>query len=489
MPQLRLGDMPAHPWRTAMEVAVGLLCGALIAALAPTEVLFLGLLAGVTLGSYFEPLVGVIAGLACGPLRAWLALFAPQIPDQVGQLFFLLGVAGWLVRGLVRRELHLTRVPLLAPLLLFLGAGLLSLWSPFDAWAGFTEWAKWVQVTLALWIVGARLQEVDAHRCVVALLAAFGAVGVGEAALGIWQHSLAGEGPLHFLITPGVYRAYGTFMQPNPFGGFLGLLAAIFVGLALGEGWQAVTAKRLPARWFWPAAGTALIMVGGLYGSWSRGAWMGFGAALALMAVWLPRRSGWGIALLVVIVLAGGLLAAAEALPAAVVARLTDFLAYVRFEDVRGVGVNDANYAVMERMAHWQAALGMWESHFWTGVGIGNYEAAYPQFRLVNWPYALGHAHNIYLNLLAETGVIGLGAYLVFAAAIYARLWQATRRLIGWPRGLAVGLAGAWTQLHVHNLVDNLYVNNVHLYAGVLLALTAWLTYLTLDRARAGALS
>jgi len=205
---------------------------------------------------------------------------------------------------------------------------------------------------------------------------------------------------------------------------------------------------------------------------------MGFGAALALMAVWLPRRSGWGIALLVVIVLAGGLLAAAEALPAAVVARLTDFLAYVRFEDVRGVGVNDANYAVMERMAHWQAALGMWESHFWTGVGLGNYEAAYPHFRLVNWPYALGHAHNFYLNLLAETGVIGLGAYLVFAAAIYARLWQATRRLIGWPRGLAVGLAGAWTQLHVHNLVDNLYVNNVHLYAGVLLALTAWLALL-----------
>ncbi|HUM37319.1 MAG TPA: hypothetical protein PLQ85_10660, partial [Anaerolineae bacterium] len=74
MPQLRLSDMTAHPWRTAMGVAVGLLCGGLIAALAPTEVLLLGLLVGVTLGSYFEPLVGVIAGLACGPLRAWLAL-------------------------------------------------------------------------------------------------------------------------------------------------------------------------------------------------------------------------------------------------------------------------------------------------------------------------------------------------------------------------------------------------------------------------------
>ena len=30
------------------------------------------------------------------------------------------------------------------------------------------------------------------------------------------------------------------------------------------------------------------------------------------------------------------------------------------FEDVRGVGINDANYAVLERLAHWQAALEMW---------------------------------------------------------------------------------------------------------------------------------
>jgi O-antigen ligase len=48
------------------------------------------------------------------------------------------------------------------------------------------------------------------------------------------------------------------------------------------------------------------------------------------------------------------------------------------------------------------------------GVGFGNYEAAYPQYRLMSWPFALGHAHNYYLNLLSETGVAGLAAYLLF---------------------------------------------------------------------------
>ena len=468
-------DLIFRHGRAALWGMLALMCGALLALLSPLEVLLLGMLVGVAVGSLYEPLVGVGAGLLIGPLRAWLAIFTPQIPDQLGQLLFLMGVAGWGVRGLLRRDLRLTLEPLSALLLLFLGAGLLSLWSPVDVWAGFTEWAKWAQILLALWVVDARLREPGGHRRAAAMVVVLGSVGVWQGALGVWQHTLCGDGPIHFMIAPGVYRAYGTFMQPNPFGGFLGLLAALLLGLALVAGWDAATARRWPAWWMWAAGAAALVMAGGLYGSWSRGAWMGFGAALALMAALLPRRSLWGVALVIALGIGGLLLASANVLPASIAARLTDFVAYARFEDVRGIGVNDANYAVLERMAHWQAALGMWQDHFWTGVGIGNYEAAYPFYRLVNWPYALGHAHNIYLNLLAETGVIGLGAYLVLAAAIYARLWQAIRQLSGWTRGLALGLAGAWTQLHVHNLVDNLYVNNIHLHIGVLLALTAWL--------------
>ncbi|MBN1921583.1 MAG: O-antigen ligase family protein [Anaerolineae bacterium] len=464
-----------HFWRAALWVAAGLACGVLIAVLAPLELLLLCLLVGVAVGSFFEPLVGVIAGLFFGPLRAWLAIYAPGIPDQLGQGLFMLGVAGWIARGLARRELRLTLGPLALPLWLFLGAGLLSLWSPFDLWAGFTEWAKWLQVALTLWMVGERLRGAKAQLRVMALIIALGAIGVGQGLLGIWQHRLAGEAPSHFLIAPGIYRAYGTFMQPNPFGGFLGLLGALLTGLLLVSLWEVILARAPAPRWLWLLGGAVLVIAGGLYGSWSRGAWLGFGAALAAMAALLPRRSVWGMALVVVFAGAVLLLMATDALPASVEARLTDFAAYLRFENVRGVGINDANYAVIERMAHWQAALGMWETHFWTGVGIGNYEAAYPLFRLVNWPYALGHAHNFYLNLLAETGLIGLGAYLLLFAAIFVRLWQATRSLSGWQRGLALGLVGAWTQISVHSMVDNLYVNNVHLHVGVLLALTAWL--------------
>jgi O-antigen ligase len=161
-------------------------------------------------------------------------------------------------------------------------------------------------------------------------------------------------------------------------------------------------------------------------------------------------------------------------LPTPVADRLTGFAEDVRFEDVRGVGINDVNYAVIERLAHWQAALEMFRHNLWTGVGLGGYEPAYGDYALINWPIALGHAHNIYLNLAAETGLIGLVAYLVLWGAIFWQTWRATRRARGASRGFAIGLLGAWTHLSVHHLLDNLYVNNVHLHIGVMLGLLAY---------------
>ncbi len=139
------------------------------------------------------------------------------------------------------------------------------------------------------------------------------------------------------------------------------------------------------------------------------------------------------------------------------------------------MGINDANYSIIERFAHWQAALEMFRHNLWTGVGFGTYEPAYARFALINWPYALGHAHNYDLTVAAEAGLIGLAAYALLWVVVFWQTWRATRRSRGLARGAAVGLLGAWTHLSVHHLLDNLYVNNVHLVIGVMLGMLAFL--------------
>jgi O-antigen ligase len=439
-----------------------------------------------------EPLAGLALMLFLAPLWAYLRAEVPQVPAQISQVFFALTLAVWLARGLARRDVRLGErnpLPLQIPLFIFVGAALLSLWDAVELPVyGVMELAKWVQIVLLFFFVSTALTPRRLPWLVGALLA----IGLFQAGVGVWQFGLRGDGPEHFAILgERFYRAYGTFEQPNPYAGFLGLMLPLAAGTLVGvlgdrlrkrqgEGEGPLVSFSLRIR-AWPTP-RVLVLIGiatamgiALLASWSRGAWIGFAAAVTAMAFALPRRTRWGVLLVTALVVAGVGLYAAGLMPASVEARLTDFAEYARFEDVRGVGINDANYAVIERQAHWQAALEMWRYNFWTGVGFGCYEPAYRSFALINWPIALGHAHNYYLNIAAETGLIGLMAYVVLWGAVFWQTWQATRRASGLLRGLAIGLLGTWTHLSVHHLFDNLYVNNVHLYIGVLFGLLAYI--------------
>ncbi len=472
------------PLVTSLGLALALAAGLLLIQLTPLGgLLFVGL-AALSVATAIEPLVGLAAALFLGPLWAYLRAEIPQVPAQISQFFVALTLAVWLARGLARREIRLpnpldnrTGSPLL-PLLLFLGAALLSLWDAVELPVyGLPEFIKWVQILLLFLFVSDYLTP----RRFPWLLGVLLVGGLFQAGVGVWQFGLRGAGPPHFAI-PALgerfYRAYGTFEQPNPYAGFLGLM----LPLALGGVWGTAVSwwtKREKRADEWPRLSFYLLaaaaMLAALAMSWSRGAWLGAGAALTVMALALPRRTRWGI-LLVVLLVGGGMgLYLAGLVPPSVAARLTSFVNDVRFTDVRGVGINDANYAVIERLAHWQAAWEMLRYNLWTGVGFGCYEPAYRDFALINWPIPLGHAHNFYLNIAAETGIIGLIAYLLLWGAVFWQTWRATRCTTGLLRGTALGLLGVWTHLSVHNALDNLYVNNVHLYVGALLGLLAWI--------------
>jgi O-antigen ligase len=205
--------------------------------------------------------------------------------------------------------------------------------------------------------------------------------------------------------------------------------------------------------------------------SWSRGAWIGFVAAALVIGFFAARRRWIGIVLVGALVGGSTFFLVAGLAPASLVARFSDFTQEVVSYDVRGVQISDANYAVIERLAHWQAAIGMATDHPWLGVGFGAYEAAYPHYALMNWPIALGHAHNYYLNLLAETGIVGLIGYIAAWLIIGLLTLRVLGRETGFRRGVALGILGVWAHLLVHSVFDKLYVNNMPLHIGVMLGL------------------
>lgn len=482
------------PWRL-VALAIAAIVTALAIGTLPLPVVAVGL-AGVLLVALVLrwPLAGLGAALLLGPFGALENIILGNALLDSGQLLLLLTIGAWLSASLGRRRLWLAQTPLNWPLAIFILTTAITLLGADSLPLGLREILKWLEIGLITLLVldiatdGGRSVR-DLTPATRWLLLFLFLAGLAQALIGIWQFGLRGTGPEHFLVLGQYYRAYGTFEQPNPFGGYVNLTAL----LALGAAWGLVAfwAERQPAerdplssaavlspRWIWLAV-AALVGVSASLAvvfSWSRGAWLGFIAGLAVLVLFAFKRwwvgafaLGLGVATLVLGLGAG---VAVGLGPAQSVAdRLLGFREDFALGDVRGVDINDANYAVLERLAHWQAALDMARDNIWTGVGFGNYEAAYARYALINWPAALGHAHNYYLNLLAETGLVGIMAYCLLWVVILGQSWLLLRRL-AWPdRGIVLGLLAAWVALAVHHLVDKLYVNNIYLHLGAMIAL------------------
>lgn len=97
----------------------------------------------------------------------------------------------------------------------------------------------------------------------------------------------------------------------------------------------------------------------------------------------------------------------------------------------------------------WHAAVELWRSSPIVGVGAGNYELDLAQAGL---PNVRTHANSIYLQSLAELGIIGLLVTLATFAVTIATLGRSAVR-----RPLVVGALGATVALAAHQTFDDLF--------------------------------
>jgi O-antigen ligase len=441
---------------------------ALVIALMPLGWVALFVLGGIAvLATLVYPPLGVLFIVPAIPFGSLRQVQVGVINVGVAEVLVALVLAAWLMRMVAQREIRIRWPPLALPLAIFLGVLFLSSLGATSLQHSAKEIVKWLEV-FALYVLVAN--EMDG-RWIRALVFVVLGTGALVALQGMYQF-LFQVGPEEFVLFGRFMRAYGTFEQPNPYAGYLGLTLPVAVGLIAAT--AVPVGERIPGRWIVWAGGSGVLMLAALIMSWSRGAWLGLAAAVAATFLAVVARSGRAavlavvfVVLIVYLLLAGGL----ALVPPSIIQRFSDFLPYVGVGDVRGVEITDANFAILERMAHWQSALDMWRDRPWLGVGIGNYESVYARYRLPLWPYALGHAHNYYLNIAAEAGLLGLLAYLVLWGAALVGAWRAAWRSSGWYWGVALGVLGVLVHLSVHSFFDNLYVHGMYLLVAILLGI------------------
>ena len=344
-----------------------------------------------------------------------------------------------------------TQIAVCLALAAYLVVVCLSMLVAADRVAALKEIIKWSE---ALVVMGLCASYLRTERRVHAVVWATIGAATAEALLGYaqWVMATGQAGPGGEDL-----RVYGTFAQPNPYGGFLnfGLLLALALAL-FGRDFR----ERCLA------AGAGVLLLGAQALAGSRGALLGLLAALIVIVT-----IGWRRERLVAII-------AMVSIPLIAIGWLTNFIperiqqatiAQLRISDALNGAVTSANFSTVERLAHWIAGLRMFAAHPILGVGAGNYDAAYAMYALPDWPDALGHAHNYYINVAAETGILGFVAFLTLTAAtlylgVYAvRHTGLSGALPSSQRAIALGLFGAVVALAVHNLTDDLFVHAMEL--------------------------
>ena len=228
-------------WQPIWFVLAALVLGVLLARLPLLWGMALVGGTAVFLITILYPLAGLGLALLLGPLGALEKVMFGGSPLDSGQIMLLFAIGAWLARSMSRRRIMIRQTWLSVPLAVFIFVGALTLLDATAVTLGFIELVKWIEILIIMMMVLDLAVEWTEAKGTgfftsppVVVLVMLLLAGVSQALVGIWQFGLREDGPEHFLVLGRFYRAYGTFEQPNPFGGYMNLSVLLGVGVLLG---------------------------------------------------------------------------------------------------------------------------------------------------------------------------------------------------------------------------------------------------------------
>lgn len=289
----------------------------------------------------------------------------------------------------------------------------LLLWLTYLGLGAVAAWSL-RSTQLAIWFADG-LVAVAAWLCLVALFMFWG--NAGDASI----------------------RWSSTFYWPNPFAAFLVMALPVALARMMRAGGIREAAAQGAAVIL---LGTALVFTG------SRGVWIALAAALPVMAVVLRPRS-WGTAMrrvaVVVVLCAAAVTLLGRIGPAGGAGGPAGRAASI---------ADPADPSVIGRLNFWGSALRIFADHPVVGTGPGTFGAAHPAYQRDPRFYARD-PHNLYLQFLAEMGLVGAAALILLLVSL-AFLWIAALGAAVFPEHYSV-VAGAGVSLLaflVHSAVD-----------------------------------
>ena len=365
--------------------------------------------------------IRVEAGILCFVMmRSSLDVLKPYFESSLGPFGFInpAGIATLIILGagllhIAVNKVSILDVPASRPYLAFLAISFLSLLVSPGRLVGISDWIRLVSIFVIYILIS---DLFDTEEKINKLFQAILISVIVPSAVGFYQF-LAGTGNKSVY---GFNRIFATFVHPNPYAFYLTMLLPISIVLFLNNG---SSSRRIILGMLCATMGISLVL------TYTRAAWVAFFLAILLLGTFRYRK------LLLI--------------------SLPLFFLLIKFHPVLAHRFGD----IFEFSSHYNPENSfLWRIKLWSEAILLIFSRPILGHGLSSFgSYFREEAHNDYLRVAFETGLIGLGAHLWILVSLLRRTIYAYKRIsMQYFKSLALGFISVFLAYMTIMLTDNL---------------------------------
>lgn len=323
-----------------------------------------------------------------------------------------------------------------------------------------------IRLVMFLTFLAATLTFVNSEsrlKRIVVILVVFGSV---MAFFGILQRLANPDGIYGMRVTPQAIP-FGPFVNQHHFAAFMQMTGGLTLGLLLGS--ETTREKKYMLATALAISGLAVVLTG------SRGGLLAFLATAStafVLNLFSSRkdRAGSGRSQNKILIAAGGL-----ALAAVVIG--TAFLIGGNDQVLRGIGaVSAAEDISTGRLHFWPIALKIFLANPLIGAGFDSFGVAFTRYDTWSGILRVEQAHNDYLQMLADGGILGLACVAAFVFLLFKKGLGTVSATKGFRRSAAIGALAGCLGITVHSFFDFPLRTNSNMFVFLTLVAIATVT-------------
>ena len=338
--------------------------------------------------------LGVFMVLKSPVVGAFAVVFlAPILPTMAVLGLSLLCLFSLFVNAVITKDFKFKFDGLGLFVILFIAVYLFAAITSFAPFKSFTIWGIYFAFMAMYFVI---INSVNSKKVLNNILITFAVSGFVVCLYGICQY-LFGWDTNQAWMDEEMFedikmRIYSTLGNPNVLGEYILLVLPVSIGLM----W---TRKKAYSKIVY--AFISAVMFLALILTFSRGCWLGIMLAAAIFITFAAGKL-WGLSLIALPVLP-------MVLPESIINRFTS---------IGDMKDSSTSY----RVYIWMGTLAMIKDFWISGIGMGQeaFTQVYP-FYSYNGIVA-PHSHNLFLQIMVESGIVGIGAFLIITALFLRRM-------------------------------------------------------------------